>query len=38
MGEFVNSKLLAGTALARRLVIAGLNAWLLVGTFREWMA
>jgi manganese transport protein len=38
MGEFVNGKLLAGTAWLVTVVIAGLNGWLLFGTFREWMA
>jgi manganese transport protein len=38
MGEFVNSKLLAGSAWLVAIVIVALNAWLLVGTFRQWMA
>jgi len=38
MGEFVNGKLLAGTAWLVAAVIMGLNAWLLIGTFRQWMA
>jgi manganese transport protein len=38
MGVFVNSPLLAATAWAVALVIMGLNTWLLVGTFREWLA
>jgi manganese transport protein len=38
MGEFVNGKLLAGTAWLVAAAILGLNAWLLVGTFRQWMA
>ncbi len=38
MGEFVNGKLLAGTAWLVAVVIMGLNAWLLIGTFRQWMA
>ncbi|HET7427264.1 MAG TPA: Nramp family divalent metal transporter, partial [Gemmatimonadales bacterium] len=38
MGGFVNSPLLAGTAWAVALVIVGLNAWLLIGTFRAWLA
>jgi manganese transport protein len=38
MGEFVNSPLLAGAAWAVAVVIVGLNAWLLIGTFREWLA
>jgi Mn2+/Fe2+ NRAMP family transporter len=35
---FVNSPLLAATAWTVALVIMGLNTWLLVGTFREWLA
>jgi manganese transport protein len=38
MGRFVNSPLLAGVAWAVAVVIMSLNAWLLVGTFREWLA
>jgi manganese transport protein len=38
MGVFVNSRLLAATAWAVALAIVGLNAWLLVGTFRQWLA
>ena len=38
MGVFVNSPILAGAAWAVALVIMGLNAWLIVGTFREWLA
>jgi manganese transport protein len=38
MGEFVNGKLLAGTAWLVAVAIVGLNAWLLFGTFKEWMA
>jgi manganese transport protein len=38
MGVFVNSPLLAATAWAVALVIMGLNTWLLVGTFRVWLA
>ena len=38
MGEFVNGKFLAGTAWLVAAVIMGLNAWLLIGTFRQWMA
>jgi manganese transport protein len=38
MGEFVNGKLLAGTAWIVAAVILGLNAWLLIGTFRQWLA
>jgi manganese transport protein len=38
MGVFVNSPVLAATAWAVALVILGLNTWLLVGTFRVWLA
>ncbi len=38
MGHFVNSPLLAGAAWAVAAVIMGLNAWLLIGTFRQWLA
>src|SRR6476620_5954849 len=38
MGEFVNSPLWMGAAWAVAVVIMGLNAWLLVGTFRNWLA
>jgi manganese transport protein len=38
MGVFVNSPFLAVGAWAVALVIMGLNTWLLVGTFREWLA
>jgi manganese transport protein len=38
MGRFVNSPLLAGTAWLVAVAIMGLNAWLLIGTFREWLA
>jgi manganese transport protein len=38
MGEFANSTLLSGAAWAAALVIIGLNAWLLIGTFRDWAA
>ena len=38
MGRFVNSPLLTGTAWAVAVVIMSLNAWLLVGTFRVWLA
>jgi manganese transport protein len=37
MGEFVNSRGLAALAWTVAVVIMGLNAWLLVGTFREWL-
>jgi manganese transport protein len=38
MGEFANGRLLSAGAWAVAAVIVGLNGWLLVGTFREWMA
>jgi manganese transport protein len=38
MGQFVNSRLLSAVAWAAAVVIVGLNAWLLVGTFRVWLA
>jgi manganese transport protein len=38
MGAFVNSPVLAGAAWTVAVVILGLNAWLLIGTFREWLA
>jgi manganese transport protein len=38
MGQFVNSPLLSAVAWAVAVVIVGLNAWLLVGTFRVWLA
>jgi manganese transport protein len=38
MGEFVNSRPLATVAWTVAVVIIGLNAWLLVGTFREWFS
>jgi manganese transport protein len=38
MGEFVNSPLLIGAAWTVAAVIMGLNAWLLIGTFRNWLA
>jgi manganese transport protein len=38
MGMFVNSPFLAATAWAVAVVIMGLNAWLLIGTFRVWFA
>ena len=37
MGRFVNSRPLAAVAWSVAVVIMGLNVWLLVGTFREWM-
>jgi manganese transport protein len=36
MGEFVNGKLLTAVAWTVTVVIAGLNAWLLVGTVGSW--
>jgi manganese transport protein len=36
MGEFVNGKVLAGTAWLAAVAILSLNAWLLIGTFRQW--
>jgi manganese transport protein len=38
MGRLVNPPLLAGAAYLVALVIAGLNAWLLIDTFRGWLA
>jgi manganese transport protein len=38
MGQFVNSPLLAGLAWTVAVAIMGLNAWLLIGTFRDWLA
>jgi manganese transport protein len=38
MGRFVNAPWLAVTAWVVAVGILGLNAWLLVGTFREWLA
>jgi manganese transport protein len=38
MGEFVNSPLLAGAAWLVAAIIVGLNAWLLIETFYEWLA
>ncbi len=38
MGRFVNAPWLRATAWAAAAVIAGLNAWLLVQTVREWAA
>ncbi len=37
MGEFVNGRVLTMSSWAVALVIAGLNIWLLIGTFREWI-
>ncbi len=38
MGEFANSTWLKALAYLVALVIAALNAWLLVKTFRQWLA
>jgi manganese transport protein len=38
MGRFVNPTWLAVTAWVVAIGILSLNAWLLVGTFREWLA
>ena len=38
MGRFVNPTWLAATAWVVAIGIIGLNAWLLFGTFREWLA
>jgi manganese transport protein len=38
MGSFVNSGWLKLVAWSTAVVIAALNAWLLVQTFRGWMA
>jgi manganese transport protein len=38
MGRFVNSRPLTAVAWTVASVIVGLNAWLLVGTFRMWSA
>jgi manganese transport protein len=38
MGKFVNSPLLAGAAWVVAAAIFGLNGWLLIGTFREWLS
>jgi len=38
MGRFVNRPLLAVTAWVVAIGILGLNGWLLVGTFRQWLA
>jgi manganese transport protein len=37
MGEFVNGAFLRRLAWTAAIFIAGLNAWLLVATVREWM-
>ena len=36
MGEFVNSRSLAALAWVVAITIGGLNAWLLIGTFKAW--
>ena len=38
MGQFVNSRGLATLAWLVAVVIMGLNGWLLVGTFTQWLA
>jgi len=38
MGPFVNSRPLGALAWTVAVIIMGLNAWLLVGTFRMWLA
>ncbi|HVX88744.1 MAG TPA: Nramp family divalent metal transporter [Gemmatimonadales bacterium] len=38
MGEFANSKGLAAMAWTVAAVIIGLNCWLLLGTFKEWLS
>jgi manganese transport protein len=38
MGEFANSRSLSALAWLVAAVIMGLNAWLLLGTFRQWLA
>ena len=38
MGPFVNSRALAAVAWTVAATIVGLNGWLLVGTFRMWLA
>jgi manganese transport protein len=38
MGQFVNGRALATVAWMVAIVIMGLNAWLLLGTFKEWLA
>ncbi len=38
MGSFANSPLMSGCAWVVAVVIMGLNAWLLVGTVRQWLA
>jgi manganese transport protein len=38
MGEFANRWILKSAAWVVAVVIIGLNAWLLLGVFREWLA
>src|SRR5215207_8595879 len=38
MGQFTNSRPLAAAAWLVAVVIMGLNGWLLLGTFRQWLA
>jgi manganese transport protein len=38
MGSFVNSRPMAAAAWLVAIVIMGLNGWLLIGTFRQWLA
>ena len=38
MGSFANGRVLTVGAWTVAVVIIGLNAWLLVGVFRQWMA
>ncbi|HVL17501.1 MAG TPA: divalent metal cation transporter, partial [Gemmatimonadales bacterium] len=38
MGDFVNGTVLKAVAWTVAVVIMGLNVWLLLGTFREWLA
>ena len=38
MGSFANHRWVAGAAWLVTIVIVGLNAWLLLGMAREWLA
>ncbi len=38
MGAFANGRLLTASAWSVAVAIMGLNAWLLVGVFRQWLA
>jgi manganese transport protein len=38
MGQFVNGRILTVSAWTVAVLIMGLNSWLLLGVFREWMA